>query len=211
MKKIRLWIADDHMVVRSGLRQIVAATRDLAIVGESEDGPGALEAVQRRKFDVLLLDLSMPGGGVELIARLRQAKPELRVVVLSMNSEPQMAAHAVKAGAAGYVTKDADATLLLEAIRTVAAGGNFMEPGLADALLFQRVGEEEPQPDVLTRREREILKYLASGHSLVNIAALLDCSAKTVSVHKSRLMRKLNIDNNADLFHYALRHNLVMR
>lgn len=211
MKKIRLWIADDHMVVRRGLRQIVAATSDLVIVGDSQDGAGTLEAVQRRKFDVLLLDLSMPGGGVELITRLIQAKPALLVVVLTMHGEPQMAAHAIKAGAAGYVTKDADVTLLLQAIRTVAAGGNFMEPSLADALLFQRVGEEEPQPEVLTRREREILKYLSSGQSLVNIATILDCSAKTVSVHKSRLMRKLNIGNNADLFHYALRHNLIMR
>lgn len=211
MKKIRIWISDDHMVVRSGLRQIVAATRDLAIVGESQDGPGTLEAVRQKKFDILLLDLSMPGGGVELIHQLLQARPGLRVVVLTMHGEPQMAAHAVKAGASGYVTKDACVTLLLDAIRTVVAGGNFMEPCLADALLFQRVGDGEPLPDVLTPREREILKYLASGQSLVNIAARLDCSAKTVSVHKSRLMRKLDIGNNADLFHYAMRHGLGTR
>ncbi|MDX9996163.1 MAG: response regulator transcription factor [Rhodocyclaceae bacterium] len=211
MKKIRIWIADDHVVVRSGLRQIVAATPDLAISGESQDGPGTMEAVQQKKFDVLLLDLSMPGGGVELIPRLLQARPALRMVVLTMHSEPQMAAHAVRAGAAGYVTKDASVTLLLDAIRTVAAGRNFMEPGLADALLFQRVSEEEPSPEVLTRREYEILKHLASGQSLVNIASRLGCSAKTVSVHKSRLMRKLNIGTNVDLFHYASRHGLIMR
>jgi DNA-binding NarL/FixJ family response regulator len=208
MKQRKLWIADDHVVVRSGLRQIAAATRDLEVVGESQDGPGTLAAVRRRNFDVLLLDLSMPGGGIDLIPQLLKLKPGLCVVVLTMHGEPQMAARAIRAGAAGYVTKDADAKILLEAIRTVAAGGNFMEPRLADALLFEQVDEREPGPHVLTRREREILERCAAGQSLVTIAAALGCSPKTVSVHKSRFMRKLNIDSNAELFSYAMRHGL---
>jgi len=208
MKKIRLWIADDHVVVRNGLRQIAAAARDLTVIGESQDGPGTLKAMRRKDVDVLLLDLSMPGGGIDLIPGLLQERPAARVLVLTMHAEPQIAARAVKAGASGYVTKDADVAVLLKAVRTVAAGGNFMEPRLADALLFERVGSNEPSPAMLTEREREILERLASGESLAGIAASLDCSAKTVSVHKSRLMRKLNIENNAELFQYAMRHGL---
>lgn len=208
MKKIRLWIADDHVVVRNGLRQIAAATRDLTVIGESQDGPNTLKAVRRKDIDVLLLDISMPAGGIDLIACLLQEKPSLRVVVLTMHAEPQIAARAIQAGASGYVTKDADVAVLLKAVRTVAAGGKFMEPRLADALLFERVGSNEPSPAVLTGREREILERIASAESLAGIAASLGCSAKTVSVHKSRLMRKLNIETNAELFQYAMRHGL---
>ncbi|MDO8931071.1 MAG: response regulator transcription factor [Rhodocyclaceae bacterium] len=208
MTKVRLWVADDHMVVRNGLQQIAAATNDLTIAGESLDGSGTLVAVRQQDIDVLLLDLSMPGGGVDLIPRLLQENPALRVVVFTMNGEPQMASRAAKAGAVGYVTKDADVKVLLDAVRTAAAGGCFMEPRLVDALLFERVGERNPQPDVLTRREIEVLKRFASGESINGIAGSLGCSAKTVSVHKTRLMRKLNIDTNAELFHYAMRHGL---
>lgn len=208
MRKIRLWIADDHMVVRSGLRQIAAATKDLRVIGESPDGPGALQAARRGGFDVLLLDLSMPGGGIDLVARLRQVSESLRILVLTMHGEPQMAVRALKAGAAGYVTKDADANLLLEALRAVAAGKEFVEPGVEDGLLFERVDESEPSPAVLTQREREILDRLAAGISLAQIACNLGCSTKTVSVHKTRLMRKLKIASNAELFHYAMRHGI---
>lgn len=208
MKKIRLWIADDHVVVRNGLHLIAAATRDMTVIGESQDGPGTLKAMHRKDIDVLLLDISMPAGGIDLIPRLLQERPSLRVLVLTMHAEPQIAARAVKAGASGYVTKDADVAVLLDAVRIVAGGGNFMEPRLADALLFERVGLNEPPHSVLTEREREILERLASGESLAGIAASLGCSAKTVSVHKSRLMRKLGIKTNAELFQYAMRHSL---
>lgn len=210
MKKIRLWVADDHAVVRNGLRQIASATRDLTVIGESQSGPGTLDAMRQKviDFEVLLLDLSMPGGGIDLIPRLLQIRPSLRVLVLTMHAEPQIAARAVKAGASGYITKDADVAMLLNAVRTVAAGGHFMEPLLADALLFEHVASNEPPHSVLTAREREILERIASAESLAGIAASLGCSAKTVSVHKSRLMRKLNIASNAELFQYTMRHEL---
>lgn len=208
MKKIRLWVADDHVVVRNGLRQIAAATCDLTVAGESQNGEDALKAMQRKDIDVLLLDITMPAGGIELIPKLLQVRPSLRIVVLSMHAEPQIAARAARAGAAGYVTKDADVEVLLHAIRMVAAGGNFMEPRLADALLFERIDSHERSPAVLTRREREILERLASAESPAGIAASLGCSVKTVSVHKSRLMRKLGIETNAELFQYAMRHGL---
>jgi DNA-binding NarL/FixJ family response regulator len=210
MKKIRLWVADDHVVVRNGLRQIAAATLDLTVIGESQDGTDTLKAVRRKDIDidVLLLDISMPAGGIDLIPCLLQEQPSLRVLVLTMHAEPQIAARAVKAGASGYVTKDANVEVLLNAVRIVAGGGHFMEPRLADALLFERVGSNEPPPSVLTQREREILERLASAENIADIAASLGCSAKTVSVHKSRLMRKLNIKTNIELFQYAMRHCL---
>jgi DNA-binding NarL/FixJ family response regulator len=208
MKKIRLWIADDHVVVRNGLRQIAAATPDLRILGESRDGREARAAAARTDIDVLLLDICMPGGGVELIPLLLEIRPSLPILALSMHAEPQIAARAVRAGAAGYVTKDADVAMLLDAVRTLAAGGKFMEPRLSDALLFKPVATDSPSPVLLTIREREILRRLASGEKLGGIAASLGCSPKTVSVHKSRLMRKLGIGSNAELFQYAMRHDL---
>jgi DNA-binding NarL/FixJ family response regulator len=208
MKKISLWVADDHVVVRNGLRQIADATHDLKVIGESQDGAETLKAVQRKDIDVLLLDISMPEGGIELIASLLQKRPALRILVLSMHSEPQIAARAVKAGASGYITKDAGVVLLIDAVRKVAGGGRFMEPRLADALLFEHVSSNDLFPSVLTVREREILVRFASAESLAGIALSLGCSAKTVSVHKSRLMRKLDIKSNAELFQYAMRHGL---
>jgi DNA-binding NarL/FixJ family response regulator len=208
MKKIRLWVADDHVIVRNGLRQIAEATLDLKVIGESKNGTETLIAARRKDIDVLLLDLTMPDGGMELIPRLVQERPALHILVLSMHAEPHLAARTIKVGASGYVTKDTDVGVLLDAVRTVAQGGHFMEPRLADALLFEHVTSSEPFPSVLTAREREILERLASAENLAGIAASLGCSAKTVSVHKSRLMRKLNIKSNAELFQYAMRHGL---
>lgn len=208
MKKIRLWIADDHAVVRNGLCKIANATPDLRVIGESQDGTETLKAIQRKDIDVLLLDLSMPAGGIDLIPLLLNERPGLRILVLSMHTEPQIAARTIKVGASGYITKDAEVILLISAVREVAGGGHFMEPRLADALLFEHVGSNKPLLSSLTSREREILERFASAESLTCIAASLGCSAKTVSVHKSRLMRKLNIKSNAELFQYAMRHGL---
>ncbi|HQS58337.1 MAG: hypothetical protein B7Y56_09820 [Gallionellales bacterium 35-53-114] len=208
MKKIRLWIADDHAVVRNGLCKIANATPDLRVIGESQDGTETLKAIQRKDIDVLLLDLSMPAGGIDLIPLLLNERPGLRILVLSMHTEPQIAARTIKVGASGYITKDAEVVLLISAVREVAGGGHFLEPRLADALLFEHVGSNKPLLSSLTSREREILERFASAESLTSIAASLGCSAKTVSVHKSRLMRKLNIKSNAELFQYAMRHGL---
>lgn len=209
MKKMRLWIADDHVVVRNGLQQIAAATQDLTVIGESQDGPGTLQAMHRKDIDVLILDISMPGGGLDLIPCLLQEQPLLPILILSMHDEPQLASRAARAGASGYVTKDASIDVLLKAVRTVAGGGHFMEPRLANTLLFEKVRAEEPSLWVLTKREREILKRLVSAENPAGIAASLGCSTKTVSVHKSRLMRKLGVKTNVDLLHYAIRHSLL--
>lgn len=206
--KTRLWIADDHLVVRRGLCQVVANCRDLRVVGESRDGPETLEATERETIDVMLLDLSMPGGGIDLIKALSARKPDMRILVLTMHCDAQLAHRAVTAGAAGYATKDAGADDLLAAIRKVGAGGRFMDPLIADLLLFERVTDDEPKPEVLSPRERAILDRLVDGLSLVEIAAEFGRSAKTVSVQKHKLMHKLKVATNAELFQYAVRHRI---
>lgn len=206
MKKTRLWIADDHLIVRKGLGHIVGACPEFVVAGESEDGASILRAVGENDFDLLLLDLSMPEGGIGLIAQLRAARPTLPILVLTMHSEPHLAIRAIQAGATGFVTKDAAAEVLLGAIRVVATGGRFMDPKLTEALLFERLGNPETLPETLSPRERSILEYLAQGTNIKEIAARFGRSAKTVSVQKSRLMRKLKLQNNAELFDYAKRH-----
>lgn len=208
MNKTRLWIADDHLIVRKGLGQIVEACPEFVVAGESEDGTTTLLAVKNRGFDLLLLDLSMPDGGISLISQLRADWPTLPILVLTMHSDPHLAARAVQAGATGFVTKDAGAETLLEAIRLVANGTRFMDPRLTKTLLFERIGEQEAPPEILSPRERAILEHLAKGSNLKQIAAQFGRSAKTVSVQKSRLMRKLQLKNNAELFDYAKRHSI---
>ena len=148
----------------------------------------------------------MPDGGIDLISQLRSSQPLLPILVLTMHSEPHLAARAIQAGATGFVTKDAGAEILLVAIRTVAAGGRFMDPRLTNALLFERLDSSEPLPEILSPRERSILEHLARGANIKEIAAQFGRSAKTVSVQKSRLMRKLGLENNVELFEYAKRH-----
>jgi len=206
VKKIRLWIADDHLIVRKGLGHIVGTCPEFVVAGESEDGAGTVLAVRKKNFDLLLLDLSMPDGGIDLISQLRSSQPLLPILVLTMHSEPHLAARAIQAGATGFVTKDAGAEILLVAIRTVAAGGRFMDPRLTNALLFERLDSSEPLPEILSPRERSILEHLARGANIKEIAAQFGRSAKTVSVQKSRLMRKLGLENNVELFEYAKRH-----
>jgi DNA-binding NarL/FixJ family response regulator len=207
---IRVIIADDHAIVRGGLRQIFATTEDLAVVSEASDSAEVLEQTRRIACDVLLLDMSMPGvTGVDLIKRLHEENPGLPILVLSMHNEGQIIARALKAGAAGYVTKDSEPEILLAAIRKVAAGGKFIDPALVDTMIFDARGNDETPHDVLSERELQVLKMVAAGNPLGTIADQLHLSPKTVSTHKMRLMQKLAIDNNADLVRYATTHGLV--
>lgn len=207
----RLLIADDHAVVRSGLRQIVATVGDLQVVGEAGNGAEVVAAVRAGGCDLLVMDMNMPGlSGVELIRRVRSERPALPVLVLSMHNVAQVVSRALRAGAAGYVTKDCDAEILLAAIRKVAAGGRFIDPALVDSMVFDSSsGDDTPPHEILSDREFEVLQLVAAGHSLGDIGLRLNVSAKTVSTHKQRLMQKLGIDNTADLVRYALRHGLT--
>lgn len=209
---IRLLIADDHAVVRRGLRQIVATTADLTVAAEASDGATVLAGVRAGNGDLLVMDMTMPGlCGVDLIRRVRSERPALPVLVLSMHNEAQVVARALRAGAAGYVTKDCDPETLLAAMRKVAAGGRFIDPALVDTMVFDDAGADgdAPPQSVLSDREFQVLQLLATGRSLNDIGERLNVSAKTVSTHKTRLMQKLGIDNNAALVRYAIRHGLL--
>jgi DNA-binding NarL/FixJ family response regulator len=208
---IRVVIADDHTIVREGLKQLLLAASDLEVAGEARDGNEVLERVRGSDFDVLLLDMSMPGrSGMELIRQVKSEKPKLRVLVLSMHAEHQYAVRAIKAGASGYLTKDSASRELVSAIRKVAGGGAFISAEVAEALALGAMPQAEGPPHAsLSDREYQVFRLLVSGKSVSDIAAELNLSAKTVSTHKARLMEKMALSNQAELIRYAIKHRLV--
>jgi DNA-binding NarL/FixJ family response regulator len=208
---IRILIADDHAIVRGGLKQLFAMVQDIDVAGEAVNGMQALDFLRHTPVDLVLLDLTMPGmSGIDIITRMRSAFPDLPVLVLSMRNEPQVVRQVLKVGASGYLTKDSEPEMLVAAIRKAAAGGRFIDPALAEQLVF-----DIDQPGVaplheqLSSREAQILLLLARGRSVNDNAADLLISNKTVSTHKAHLMQKMNFMNNADLVRYAIMHGLV--
>ncbi|CAM2193562.1 response regulator transcription factor [Paraburkholderia sp. A1RI_3L] len=207
---IHILIADDHAIVRGGLKQIVATTTDIVVAGEAANGAEVVEKLRTCQVDLLLLDMTMPGiSGVGLIRRVRTEQPALPILVLSIHNEAQVVSRALRAGATGYVTKDSDPEILLAAIRKLAAGGRFIDPKLVDAIVFDSHTGDAPPHEVLSDREFQVLQMLASGRSINDIADAFALSAKTISTHKMRLMQKLNLTNNAELIRYAIKHGLV--
>jgi DNA-binding NarL/FixJ family response regulator len=208
---IQLLIADDHAIVRSGLKQLFAQEPDLRVVAEATNGTDTMNCVRQHQPDLLLLDINMPGiSGPDLIQRLKRQQPQLPILVLSMHNEALMASRTIKAGAAGYVTKDAEPEILIAAIRKVAAGGKFIVPELAAQMLFDNNDDNQAAPHtLLSNRELEIFRLLTTGKSANDIAAQLAISNKTVSTHKTRLMEKLQLGSTAELMRYAMQHGLV--
>jgi len=207
----RVLIADDHAVVREGLQRILAADPAFAIAGEAKDGNEVMTAVRGGGFDVLLLDLSMPGrSGIELIRQVKAERPDLRVLVLSMHAEEQYAVRAIRAGASGYLTKDAATTQLVAALKKIAAGGLFITETVAESLALglQGPGDELPHKR-LSDREYEIFLLLAGGESVTGIAERLHLSVKTVSTHKTHVLGKMGLGSLADLVRYAVAHKLL--
>ncbi len=209
----RILVADDHSVVRQGLRQILALAPELQVAGEAENGWEVIEQVRGASppFDLLLLDMSMPGpSGVDLIKRVRKEDPRLPMLVLSMYAESQVAGRAIKAGASGYLTKGSDPEDLIAAIRQVAAGGQAIDPALAARMVFESAAVAEDAPHtLLSDREYQVFLHLVQGSGINEIGEALHISPKTVSTHKFRLMRKLGIDSLSGLIRYALRHGLT--
>jgi len=209
---IRLVIADDHAIVRGGLKQIFAQTSDLQVVGEAVNGAEVQDWVQRGEFELLLLDLNMPGvSGADLIARIKAHKESLPILVLSMHNEPRVAARVLKAGANGYITKDSEPEILVAAIRKVAGGGKFIAPELAEKMVFDgSTPEDQRLPhSTLSDRELDVFRLLITGKSVNDIADELCISNKTVSTHKAHLMEKLNITSTAALMQYAMQHGFL--
>lgn len=208
---IRVLIADDHTILREGLKQILADSADLKVTGEAENGFEVLKHVREQDFDVVVLDMSMPGkSGIELIKQIKSEKPRLPILILSMHKEDLYAVRTLKAGASGYLSKDIASTQLVNAIRKVAAGGVFISPEVAEKLAFGlRQSSDAPSHSQLSDREYQIFLMLVYGKAITEIADELNLSVKTVSTHKSRIMEKMHLDNLSGLIKYAIRHRLI--
>jgi len=203
---IRVLVADDHELVRDGLKRILAAAGDLQVAGEASTGDQALALVRANDYDVAMLDMSMPGlAGIDLIKRIKLEKPALKLLVLSMHGEHQYAARALKAGASGYLTKDSAAEQLVGALRKIAAGGVHITEAAAAGLM----AAERHSHAALSDREFEVLRLLVEGLGPTEIGDRLHLSVKTVSTHKARILEKLGLDSTADLVRYAMEHKLL--
>lgn len=208
---IRILIADDHRIVREGLKQVLSEESGLAVTGEAANGLEVLKQLREQEFDVLLMDMSMPGrSGVELIKQVKSESPKLAILVLSMHKEEQYAVRALRAGALGYLTKESAPDQLISAIRKVARGGVFISSGAAERMAIELYGNRDAIPHtLLSDREYQVFRMLVSGVPVNAIADELSLSVKTISTHKTRILQKMKMDNAAELIHYAIRHRLV--
>ena len=208
---ISVLIADDHAVVRAGLKQILSGIADLQVTAEAASGNETLAAIRAYRFDVIVLDMSMPGrSGLDLIRQVKEEQPHARILVLSMHQEDQYAVRALKAGASGYLNKDSAPEMLVGAIRKVAGGGAFISPATAEQLAHGVIrGEERPLHTLLSDREFEVFQSLVGGESVSGIANKLNLSVKTVSTHKSRIMQKMGMQSATELIRYALENGLI--
>ncbi len=208
---IRVFIADDHVLIREGLRQLLRDQVDLTVEGEAETTATMIDEVSRIRPDILIMDLTMPGKpGLEVLQDLRLLCPRMRVLVLTMHPEDSLAVRALRAGAAGYITKDAVAEELLRAIRKVAAGGKYVSATLAERLADALdVTSEKPPHETLSDREFQVFILIAKGKSIAEIAAALAISPATVNTYRARLLDKMHVSSNVELIHYALRNTLI--
>lgn len=210
-EKIQVLIADDHAIIRQGLRQILSGTDDLEVAGEADGGIKALQLIRDNPYDVVLMDVSMPDrNGIDSLKLIKKEFPKLPVLMLSMHPEEQYAIRALRAGAAGYLSKQGAPEQLVVAIRQVAAGKKFVSATVAEELA-NAIGEDFDRPPhvKLSDREYQTLCMIASGKTLTQIAEQLNLSVKTVSVYRARLLEKMKLRNNAELTHYGLKHGLV--
>ncbi|HJW26257.1 MAG TPA: response regulator transcription factor [Rhodocyclaceae bacterium] len=209
---IRILIADDHDILRAGLKHILQDTSDIVVGGEASDGHQALARIRAEKWDAVVLDLTMPGkSGVDLIRQIKTEYPKLPILILSMHKEDIYAVRALKAGASGYLCKDNAETLLAPAIRKVAGGGLFIHQEVAEKLAMEMLtgAGQTTSHTQLTDREYQIFLMIARGMGVTDIGKALNVSVKTVSTHKTRILEKMGLTNTAELIHYAIRHHLI--
>jgi two-component system invasion response regulator UvrY len=208
---IKILIADDHAIVREGLKQIVAETADMMVADEASSGYEVLDKVWNNEYDVVVLDISMPGrDGVDILKQLKSTRPDLPVLVLSMHPEEQYAVRVLKAGAAGYLTKESAPDELVTAIRRVSIGRKYVSSTLAEKLVFDLQHDtQKPLHETLSDREYQVMCMIASGKRAKEIAEELYLSIKTISTYRSRILEKMKMKNNAELTHYAIKHGLV--
>jgi two-component system invasion response regulator UvrY len=209
--KIEVLVADDHAIIRDGLKKILADTDDMVVAGEAANGNAALDKVRERDWGVVVLDMSMPGrSGLELIKLMKAERPKLPILVFSMHQEEQFAVRAIRAGASGYLSKEGDSDMLLPAMRRVAAGGAYVSDKVAQLLATDMSRNTDCLPHaLLSDREYGIFNRIVRGASLTEIADELCLSIKTVSTHKSHILSKMNMAGQVDLVRYAIEHNLL--
>jgi DNA-binding NarL/FixJ family response regulator len=210
-KKTRVFIVDDHAIVREGLKQILADTPDLVVAGDADAGHEAIKLARQDGYDVLLLDISMPDrNGIEILKQIRKEAPHIIVLMLSMHREDQYAIRSLKAGASGYLNKQSAPEELVSAIRGVVAGRKYISDDLAQALANQISGNHPLSPhETLSDREYQTLTMIASGKCVTDIGKELNLSVKTVSMYRARLLQKMKLKNNAELMHYAMKNKLA--
>lgn len=208
---IKILIADDHTILRDGLKQILAESSDLQVAGEADNGTDALKKIREEDWDVVVLDMSMPGkSGIELIKQIKLEKPKLPLLILSMHKEDVYAMRTLKAGASGYLSKDSASSQLVSAIRKVASGGMYLNPEVAEKFAFGlRPVSDAPAHTLLSDREYQVFLLLVQGLPLTQIADDLNLSVKTISTHKTRIMEKMQVDNLSGLIKYALANKLL--
>lgn len=208
---IRILVADDHTIVREGLKQILADVDDMAVRDEAGNGQEALAKIRESEFDVVLLDISMPGrSGLEILKEIKTERPKLPVLILSMHAEEQYAVRALRAGASGYMTKASAPDELIGAIRKVSCGRKYVSAALAEKLALELdIDTKKPPHENLSDREYQVMLMLAAGKSVTEIAEELCLSVKTISTYRSRVMEKMNMKKNAELTLYAVQNHLV--
>jgi len=208
---VKIFIADDHAVVREGLKQIITEVSDMQVTGESDNGFDVLERVKSNYYDVLILDITMPGPNIlDLVKQLKQTKPRTPILVLSIHPEEQYAVRVLRSGASGYLTKESAPEELVTAIRKVSSGGKYVSAALAEKLLFTLGTDQEKLPhDNLSDREYQSLCMIASGKTVKEIAEELNLSEKTISTYRSRVLQKMGMKSNAEITHYAFKYGLV--
>ena len=207
---IRILIADDHPMFREGLRRILAGCPDINVADEASNGQEVFEKVWNNEYDMVLLDIAMPGTpGLEVLKRLKNEKPKLPVLVLSMYSEEQYAVRVIKAGASGYLTKESASEELISAIRRISGGRKYITSSIAERLADDvETTTEKPLHDTLSDREFEVYRMIAAGKTTTQIAEELFLSVKTISTYRSRILEKMQMKTNAELIHYAIKHNM---
>ncbi|MGQ9570310.1 MAG: response regulator [Thermodesulfovibrionales bacterium] len=208
---INILIADDHAVVREGLKQIISERPDMKVTAEASSSYEVLELIDKNSFDVVVLDIAMPGrGGLEVLREIKHRMPRLPVLILSMYPEEQYAVRVLKAGASGYMTKESAPHELINAISLVSKGGKYISPSLAERLALDLgISTDKPLHDSLSDREFQVMCMIASGKTLKEIAEQLSLSIKTISTYRSRILQKMNMKRNAELTHYAIKNHLV--
>jgi len=204
-------VADDHAIIRGGLKKILADTDDLNVAGEASNGTEALQMIRSRDWSVAILDISMPGrSGLELIKLIKSERPKLPLLIFSMHQEEQYAVRVIRAGASGYLSKEGDSDLIVPAVRKVAQGGVFISPKVAELLALDTLlNVQNPSHTSLSDREFDVFFRIVQGESLTNIANSLSLSVKTVSTHKSHILHKMCMSKDVDLVRYAVEHNLL--